>query len=450
MTATQENIGLIYKKDNITDKDIQSLTTLLYDKIFVLSKETDTWKSIWKVNIVNYTTIEEGIQHIFALTEGKLRLFPFFSWERLAKNSIDIYNTTFKTNVKYTDFKNKDAMNTIFQTLSPKRSTTYTYEQLIKIDYDHLFPTGVSTGILKPQWWCSSLLTFFITSREDFSIAKNNITPNNVYIIEQYFDGELNSIDFYCDWKEIYLLAYIKEIPLKELEDKQQLSSDFLNIYKKDLTLFNFFIPIRYNEELHSISEIELTLLSKIKNKLHSMNYRWFIHLEYKYNKETNALWIIERGARLWFKRNKYIEQVYNNTIQTTNIPYYVATKQPDIFTTIIPWIHSLIQKNTDTNILGIRTTFYVPTKKYFSSLNDFKEQLSKNLHMYFLQQFWAIVKNINYSITYQNNYTFYPFYQRNDTRLDYILFFNNKDFQKIKLDFPAIIERLIFNDFKL
>jgi len=113
-----------------------------------------------------------------------------------------------------------------------------------------------------------------VENQEEFTNVKKKILPKFDYVIEEYFDGELNSVDFYHDGKNIYILAYIKEYALKDFFDAQKLSEDFLHTYRKDLKLFNFFIPVRYNESLTNITPEELDFLSKIRNILTQLTYR--------------------------------------------------------------------------------------------------------------------------------------------------------------------------------
>ncbi len=451
MTARKtQKLWLVIKKDTLTDKIIENLKILSYDKIYVLSKQYQETHIHWKVTVVNYNNISTWIKKIYKLNTENIPLIPFFFWDGLAKNSIDIYNHTFSTQVKYSSFKDKDIINRTIQSASKKLFFHYTFHQLQKEKYENLIKKWLKKFIIKPKSWSSSLMTFLVEQAMDFDIIKKKILPEYTYIVEEYFDGELNSVDFYHDGKNLYILAYIKETALKDLSTTNFLSEHFLQTYKRDLKLFNFLIPIRYNESFKNISQEELYFLSKIKNILTDLQYKWCIHLEYKFDLSTHTIWFVEWWARLGFKRNAFIENVYTINTKVFDLPYLILQKKLQWFVKLSPWIYTLLETDTNTNILWMRTSFYKKTNKKFTTIEAFERMLSRFLRNYFSKTFDIHIIDIQYVIKYQKWNTFYPFYQRNDTRLDYLLYLTDKDFLIVKKYIGKIIEHLVFNDFTL
>lgn len=450
MSDTQYKIWLIIKKDMFTSKDCEYFKTLLYDKIYILSNTCKNTYIDWKVTVVAYDDISLWLEEIYQINQGQTLLIPFFSWDRLAKYSIDVYNHTFSTNIQYARFKDKDMINDTIQSISKKKFIYYTFKELLDESYDHIVSKWLKKFIIKPQSWSSSLMTFLVENLKDFDIVKQKLSSAFNYIIEEYFEGELNSVDFYHDGENLYILAYIKESALKDLYTTHQFSDAFLNTFKKDLKLFNFLIPVRYNESFKNITHEELTFISKIKDVLAKLPYRWYIHLEYKFDTSTNTIGFVERWARLWFKRKLFIEQVYTNHMETFNIPYLILNKKLQWFDVSLPGVYILKENITNTNIIWMRTSFYKKTSKNFTTIKMFEDALSRSLREYFSTTFDVHISDIQYIIIYKEWNTFYPFYQSNDTRLDYLLFFNDKDFLVVKEHIGEIVEHLVFNDFLL
>ena len=441
---------LIIKKNILTEETIEQYQSLLYDKIYILYNQWKKDYTIGKITLLGHTNIEEWIQKIYEIKPDDITLIPFFFWDLLAKHGIDIYNHEFNTNVEYSCFKDKNIINKTIQTACKKHFLFYTFKQLQQATYGDITEKWFKKFMIKPQSWSSSLLTFLVENQEEFTNVKKKILPKFDYVIEEYFDGELNSVDFYHDGKNIYILAYIKEYALKDFFDAQKLSEDFLHTYRKDLKLFNFFIPVRYNESLTNITPEELDFLSKIRNILTQLTYRWLIHLEYKFDTSTHTIGFVERWARLWFKRNAFIENAYTTTTKVLDIPYLVHSATLEKFHNISPWMYMLNEMDTHTSILWMRTTFYKKTKKNITTIAAFKEQLSSYLRDYFYKTYMVKITDIQYIIKYEEWNIFYPFYQSNTTRLDYLLFFSDKDFVTIKKNIGKITEHLIFNDFML
>jgi len=448
VSRNEQKLWLILKKDILSDRNIKRYKTLLYDKIYILSDQCKKNYTDWKITVVGCKDSIAWIQSIYKLDRGKTSLIPFFFWDVLAKHSIDIYNHTFSTKVKYPYFKDKNAINHIIQSACKKQFMHYTFDQLQQIRYQDIAKIWLEKFIIKPQSGSSSFMTFLVENSKDFTTIKKKLSPKHTYILEEYFYGELNSVDFYNDGKNLYILAYIKEKALKDLSTGNQLSEDFLHTYKKDLKLFNFLIPVRYNESFEKITHEEFRFLSKIQDILTKLHYRWFIHLEYKFNASTHTIGFVERWARLGFKRKTFIEKAYTTGIKALNLPYLILHDKLQWFTTVAPWLYILKESNTNTNILWMRTSFYKKTNKKFTTIESFKDALSRFLRTYFSKTFDIQVMDIQYVIKYKEWNVFYPFYQCNDTRLDYLLFFNDKDFLIVKKNIGKIVERLVFNDF--
>lgn len=449
MTLPEKNkLGLIISKSVLTEDNISKYQELSYDTIYILHKWWTGIRTVGKITIIGYSDLEEGINKVYELRPDDMTLIPFFFWDVLAKNCIDIYNHEFGTQVNYSCFKDKNIINETIQSACKKRSLFFTFDQMQQRSYNDIMEQWLKKFMMKPQAWSSSLMTFLIENSDQFDAVKKELSPDFNYIIEEYFDGELNSVDFYFDGQDLYILAYVKEFSLKDLRESNVFSSKFLEKYTKDLSLFNFFIPVRYDESFDTITQEEFNFFDKLKDILYTMKYRWFIHLEYKFNIETKRIWFVERWWRLWFKRNIFIEEAYTQEIRTFDIPALIYHKNFDYFTKTKEGIYILKEGITNTNILWMRTTFYQKTTKDFSTLSSFTSRFSSYLKKFFSTKFSVSIKDIKYIIKYEEENIFYPFYQSNTTRLDYLLSFHDKDFSLIKEHIGEIVECLIFNDF--
>jgi galactokinase len=98
-------------------------------------------------------------------------------------------------------------------------------------------------------------LNFKVFSEENFKKVKKKLKKKYQYIIEEYLDGNLYSVDFFCNGEDIFLLNFTREISCLEMINS--FSDDFVEKYKDQLE------ENVYKRAKHVVSENARVIASK-------------------------------------------------------------------------------------------------------------------------------------------------------------------------------------------
>lgn len=446
---------LLVSKVKISKAIIYNFSKLPYTKIvlFYIWEKELTIKLPKNVNIIKYTNLVDFNNKLNEVYKNNLeyKILPYFSWDSNSKYSVRVYNKTYDTKIDPKIFKDKDKMTDALVDIAEKKYSKYTYKNLIIEDYNKLKDELWGKFIIKPTNASSSTNTFKVMNNEDFEDIKLKLAKSYEYVVEEYIWWNLFSIDFFFDWKKMYLLTFVREIAMIDIIEEDKFSNSFSEKYIDELNRhFNFVLPIRYNSEFEKLSKTEFTFLEKIKGKLEEMEYRGFIHLEYKYDKKENKIWFIEWGARLWWSRQKYIKKIYNTDVY--RIPYYLQVEKDDSkFIELKNWIYRFKEKEHNINLVWIKTNFVEPVN-YIKLLKNTGNILNTSFRdfilMYYKDKFWIKINEINFVIKHLKNYNFYPFYKNNNTRFDYFIELDDENFQLFKKKKFKILEETFFHDY--
>jgi len=442
-----------FNKKQINDFSRQSQ----YFKNYVLVKEKNIKKfnndlSSKKIIFVPFKSkndILKKIEEIFTKENNNL-IFPFFEGDNNSKYAIKIYNQSFNTKIDPRLFKQKDAMNVfIFDDNFKKKSIKYTFSQIQNKKYEEIEQELGSCFIIKPTNAASSLLTFKIDNAKKFIQIKQKIKKKYNYILEQYLNGNLYAIDFYCDANDIFLLCFTREIPMAELLEK--FSSKYMEKYNKNLNEdFLHFLPIRYTIPLEKLNSLEKQFINCIKEKFIEKQYRGFIHLEYKISKIEKKIGFIEMGARKGWQRGTFIHKMHNLFVE--NLPLEILYQKDFSRFSFKDNLYFLKNKNIDKNFIGIKTNVLQKTHiiEIFKKIPNFLNLSFAEFLQNFLWDKWKIkVKKIKFFTKYSSDYCIYPFYERNDTRFNYIIELDEYSFKRFLNKKHTILEKLVFHDYK-
>lgn len=439
------------------DKDtLYEFSNLPYNKIFLLylgEKKDVNFKFNSKTELIfceNLNILNSEINRIHE-ENSSIKLFPFFRWDAFSKYAIKIYNKTFDTKIDWKIFKEKDFMMNFLWDIAQKKFVRLKYEELISKKYSEIKKNIWKNFIIKPTNAASSVSTFKISDEKTFEKIKDKINKSYEYLVEEYIWWELYSLDFFIDWEKIFLLNYTREIPMIELSDKNKFSEKFLNKYWEEISKhFNFNLPIRYWLDFSKILKEEYSFFQTLRKKLQTISYRWFIHLEYKFDKKNNKIWFIEWWARLWWNRSTYIKKLYHNNVLNTN-KNLLANKDFWNFEEACEWIYKLKDKEFNLNLVWIKTNF-LKTTNYIEILkktwNITHESFAYFIKKYLRKEFSIEIQNISFEIKHSKDFNFYPFYKNDKTRFDYILELDDENFKILKKKKFQIIEKIIFHNY--
>ena len=447
-----------YQKKLSNDFLLDFKRKLAYDHFFILTHnckvESEKLKKLKKFTIIECTRreIPKKIDHIFNDPKNSdLMIMPYFKGiDADTKYSIKIYNKMFNSKIDANSFRLKSNMNNFLgKEIVQKKSLKYSYHEIIKLKYQKIAQKIGQQFILKPTNAAASLLNFKISSIENFHQAKQKLQKKYQYIIEEYLEGNLYSVDFYCNGEDIFLLCFVREIPFLEIMEK--FSQKYLDKYQTPLTTdFLHFLPISYSLNLKKITNFELEFIKKIGQKLIENKYRGFIHLEYKVKRKDKKIGFIEWGARMGGKRDYFIEKMHR--LRAENIPFKILFKKDLSRFEKKKGIYYLKGKDIDENLAFIKTNVIEKThvlkilKKIPKFLNISFERFLKE----FMWDKWKIkVRDINFSLSNSSEGFLYPFYQRSDAKLTYIMEMKEKSFQKFLSKKYKILEHLVFHDYK-
>ncbi|MEI7562627.1 MAG: hypothetical protein WCJ39_02710 [bacterium] len=186
-----------------------------------------------------------------------------------------VYNIVNGTNIDYKIFRHKDVMNDFLGKLTHKRNISVSYKSILTLTYQKAKKDLGSKFIIKPQNTSSSMLTFKVTSEKEFKDVKKKLLKKYEYVVEEYIDGQLNSLDFFFDGEHMFLLCNVREIPFVELIENHKFSPDFYEKYGEDISrYFSFFLPLRYNIPFTKLSPLEYAFFNEIKEKLKNLQFK--------------------------------------------------------------------------------------------------------------------------------------------------------------------------------
>ncbi len=452
----KHKIALISKIGNLNQDTLNGYFKLPYDKIFLLYS---WWKKLKeklpaKISIVPYKNLVDFKNQINEIFRNNLeyKFIPYFSWDSNSKYAINIFNKSFLTDINPKIFKEKDYMISFLWDLAYRKHKKFTYKDLISQDYESLKEIVWEKFVLKPTNWSSSTSTFKISSEEELANAKTKISKVYNYLIDEYIDWKILSLDFFFDWERMFLLTYVHEVSMIELLDHNKFSPEFIAKYWDEVkTHFNFILALRYNVCFEKISKTEINYLSKLKEKLKEIWYRGIIHLEYKYDSLKDKLGFIEWGARYWWNRRLFIQELFNT--DPLKLPYYLLVQKDfSKFTEIKSGIFRFKEKKDDLNIVWVKTNF-IKTTNYIEILkktwNITEISFWDFLLNYYKKTFSIKVKDISFYISSSKDFNFYPFYRNNNTKFDYILKLDDKNFSLFKKKKFKIIESVFFHNYK-
>lgn len=446
---------LLISKVNISKSLIYNLSKLPYTKIilFYLWEKNVNIKIPKNINTIQCNNLLDFNKKMTQAYKDHLEylIIPYFSWDINSKYSIKTFNKTYNTNINPKIFKEKDQMMKVLSDIVPKKYLKYKYKDLYNEDFNKIRESLWWKLIIKPTNASSSINAFKVMTQQDFENIKTKISRSYDYVIEEYIWWNLFSIDFFFDWSKMYLLTFVREVSMIEIIEEDKFSNKFCEKYQEELNKhFNFVLPIRYNCDFEKLSKTEFSFLNKIKGRLKEMEYRWFVHLEYKYDRKEDKLWFIEWGARLGWNRTKYIKNIYNT--DTYKIPYYLLVeKDSSKFVLIKDWIYKFKEKEHNINLVWVKTNFVEPTN-YINLLkntwNIINTSFKDFILSYYKEKFWIKVNDITFLIKYWTNYNFFPFYMNNTSKFDYFLELDDENFKLFKKKKIKILEEIFFHDY--
>lgn len=435
---------------------LQSLKYVLHDHIYVLHNNP-TWqekkpehdKKIELRYCPQKNDITDTIDKIFEEDKSKSMILPYFDFDAFSKYSIIIYNRTFNTGIDPQTFQYKNKMNDFIQDIIQKNNFVLDYETLITQSYQTISKKIKSPlFILKPVNTASSVLNFRIDSEQAWLTAQEKLLKKYDYLIEEYIDGHLYSIDFFCNGRDVFLLCYAREIPYAEILN--QLSFDYLKKYEDQISQdFMHFLPIRYTLDLSKLVNYELRFIKKVGQKLIENNYRGFIHLEYKIRRRDKKIGFIEWGARLGGRRPYFIQHMHNN-LRAENIPFDILYRQDNSFYVKKNGLYFLRRKHPEKNFFGVKTT--VLEKMHIMDLmrkipNLFNVSLEEHLSQFFWDHWKIRFNRVMFDIKTSPDHYLYPFYKRNDTKFNFFLELDQKNFDELLTQKNKVVQQLVFHD---
>jgi len=439
-------------KENLKKTNIPYYLLNDYHKIYFLTKKWE-WERVKNNKFVylEYNTendfkklIKEAVHN-----NNKEYIIPYFQGDKYSKYSIFVQNLYWKE-IDWKLFKHKNIMNKFIWW--DKKNIKLSREQLKTISYDDIInQLWVSNWqfIIKPTNWSSSMWTFKVISNDNWLEIQKKILASDWYVVEEYLWWSLYSLDFLFTWEEMLILTLVKETPFIEFIEEWVLSDNFMNKYWTDINKhFLYFLPIRYNVKISSISKTELTFFQDIINKLKITWYKWIIHLEYKYDKKNNSIWFIEWWARQWWKRSYFVEKINYFDMKNLILDSYNwdITKWKNIHKSIFAFKDTI----KDNNIVGIKTNVLkkTPMFKILDKYNYLKSSFNEFIFSYFSKKWIVIKKNVDFTVKTTEWWQLMPFYESNETRFDYLIEMNDENFKKFKKKKIEILENLVFHDY--
>lgn len=448
---------ITYKKSFGLKSLIDHKRKLNYDRYFILTqnstidkKELRNYKK-FDIVVCKCKDIPEIINQIFENHKHEYKLIPFFRADAFSKYAIKVYNKAYDLKVDPKSFRLKSRMNEFLgEEVVKKKTLKFTYEEIKKAKFQSLQKKLGDTFILKPVNGVSSLLNFKISSAKQLSSAVAKLKKKYKYVVEEYLEGNLYSIDFFCDGENIFLLCFVREIPFLELLEK--LSPEYMKKYQRSLKEeFLHFLPIRYTLDLKKLTPLELDFIKRIGDKLIQKKYHGYIHLEYKVKRKEDKIGFIEWAARLGGKRAEFIEGMHG--VRVENLQLDILNKKDYSHFDKKKGLYFLKNKNIDKNFLMIYTSVFEKTHimNVLSKIPDYLNVSFEDFLKSYLWDNWKIrIKTIVFYLMTSQGGHIYPFYERSDTKINYIMEFEEESFKRFLKKKTTILEHLVFHDYKL
>lgn len=448
---------ITYLKKSPSKKMIAFYASLPYHQtiVFYTNAETPAPEVInTKAKVVPYpvtgkTQLPKVIKKIID-TYPDRRVLPYFAGDNMSKYAINCYNQNYGTKVNARIFKDKDLMAKFFAEFFPEKKTTrINGANIIQTEYTKLKESFGGSFVIKPTNASSSFNAFFIKNEADFANATNSLKKRSEYVVESFITGRLYALDGFFDGKNFYVLSYSKETPFCELFDHGYFKKETETTIKLKQH-YAFMLPVRYNLHEKKLNKHEWEFIQKLREKLSSIEYRGFLHIEYKYDKSTKEIGFIEWGARLGGFRKHYIKELRHTYVE--KIPYEILhLADGGKFLKVKKGIYFSRDEQHDMNIIG----FHVPVFEKTHTLSILKRNtkyLSRSLEDHIrihLQKEGIEPEKIQFWLLSDKDNFFHPFYQRAGTRLAYFIWLSNSDLHALTHKKKALLERLILLDFR-
>lgn len=447
-----KKISLITYWKNIKDV-IDGLCKLKYKKIYFIYKEwsylTKKEKGIIPIQIFDKKKISCILKNIIR-QNPKETFVPFFRGDSNSKYMIYSYNLLWKK-IDRKEFRHKDLMNKRMKDIGNKTSFSIQKKEIKNVSFKGFQKEhSISKFIIKPHNSSASTSTYKIESEDEFNEVKKKLINSNQYIVEEYLEGKLYSVDFLFDGENLLLLAYVKETSNAEYIEQQKFTPDFMNKYWDDINKdLLYILPVRYSLHFEDLSSTEKKFLREIKKILKKLDYKGIIHLEYKYDSMTKKIGFIERWARMWGQRSELVKKLHYFDIR--DLMYDAFAKQDISKWEEKWWLHYFKDKNKGHHLIWIKTSFLKKTHIWDLLIknNDFFSiwytQFLKN---YLLKKFGLEVENAYFYYKTKNNF----FYHTSDSKWTYFIVYLEvfeEQFLKFKKNQSKIIEQLIFHDYQ-
>jgi len=433
---------------------IKKLINLKYNKIYVFYPKE--WESILVVNkkieYIPFVKIDEIKSLLKELVEGKNDEFiiPYFRGEIYSKYMIYVWNLYGKDfDWKY--FRNKDKMDSLMEEVVPKFFQKVNKKDLVNIDYDSLsVATGKREFIIKPLDRSSSMEVFRFDSQLSFDEIQNKLSKSDVYILEEYLSGLLYSVDFFFNWEDILFLAHVKETPFVEWIERKKLGEKFLGKYGDEIIKnFLYFLPVRYT--MSNFRQAEIQFFQKVRDLLRKIKFHGIIHLEYKYNKDKDEIWFIERGARLGGQRAMITEKLHFHDVR--NLMYDVFAKKDISKWEEKNWLYFFKDKKPDVHIVWIKANVLKKTN-LFSIFSKIPKYMNISFEWYLCQlldKYRGIeAKDFMFNVKWNQKWEIYPFYESNKTQFTYFFELNEENFKIFRKKQVEIVEKFVFHDYEV
>ncbi len=427
------------------EETVKQLLQTPYYRIYVLIEEgTEIPKSLSnRVIFFSYKREHHRNGIIKKLISDKPRelIIPFFRGDSYSQYAIHTRNQYSNKNIDWKIFKYKHKMNEFVG--SEKKAIFLLHDTLSTTSYNDIKKTlWEDTFIVKPINKSASAWAFKIANHHDWEQIQSKLLPCD-HVIEEYYPWHLHSVDFYFDGEHVLVLCIVKEMPFIEIMDENKHSEEFLLAYGEEINKhFLYFLPIRYDIPYNKMSDTERKLLSDLWKKLKSIGYKWFIHVEYKFNPITKKVGFIERWARMGWQRSDWIKRLHYFDIKellydihSGDISKWKSYKWSYIFKNIVPNMH----------YIGIYKNFLKKTSigEIISSHKNYMEISFQQYIINYFKSLWIVVNNLHI-MTSGNKKDFYPSYQWKS--IFKVLFeVDDDNFKKLKSKKIQIIEKLVF-----
>ena len=422
-----------------------------YKKIYVFTMGTGLEKRVPNVEIVPVTKLTEipaHIDQIYQKEGNKSFLFPYFAGDNKSPLNLKIYNKTFGTKINPHVFRLKNKMNQFLgEDLTAKKNLKIKYKDLKKSTFAEATSQISPPFIIKPTNASSSTQSFMVGNEVEFESIKQEVKSKYDFVIEEYIGGNLYSVDFFCDGKDVFMLCLCREMNYGECIEKfsKKYHQKYEHIYEKYL----HFLPFRYTVDFKKLTDIELKFIKNIGDKLAQANYRGFIHLEYKVDKKAKKIGFIEWGARLGWKRGLFMKEMYH--LEARNLPIELIYKKDRSRFELKKGLYFPKHRDMEKNFFGIKTAVLekTPLIKIIRKTGNFLEISFFDSLKNFLQNKYKIkVKEVYYTLNTSVDFCLYPFFQRGDTRFDYIFEVNHNSYEAVLKHKTKLIENLVFQDY--